>query len=105
MSSYNKLVRDKIPDIISKNGEKAIVKVLDDKNYKEELDRKLLEEINEYLESDDLEELADAIEVLYAILNYKKVSFDELEKVRENKKQKRGAFEDKLYLVGVEKDQ
>ena len=96
---YNKLVRDKIPEIIEKNGEKPIICILDDEEYKRELDKKILEEINEYLATDDVEELADVLEVMYAILEYKKVSTSDLEKIRENKKEKRGGFSEKIFLV------
>jgi predicted house-cleaning noncanonical NTP pyrophosphatase (MazG superfamily) len=99
MPIYNKLVRDKIPEIIEKNGEKPIICILDDEEYKRELDKKILEEINEYLATDDVEELADVLEVMYAILEYKKVSTSDLEKIRENKKEKRGGFSEKIFLV------
>lgn len=99
MPIYNKLVRDKIPEIIEKNGEKPIICILDDEEYKRELDKKILEKINEYLATDDVEELADVLEVMYAILEYKKVSTSDLEKIRENKKEKRGGFSEKIFLV------
>lgn len=101
MGMYRKLVRDKIPTIIENNGEEAIIEVLGDSQYKEELDKKILEEINEYLASDEPEELADVLEVLYAILEYKQITMEDLECIREQKKEKRGAFKDRLYLHGV----
>lgn len=101
MGMYNKLVRDKIPNIIKANGEDAIVEVLDDEQYKKELDKKILEEVNEYLDSDEIEELADVLEVMYAILDYKKTTMKELECIREIKREKRGAFKEKLYLIGA----
>ena len=67
---YNKLVRDNIPEIIKSNGETPITRILDDEEYKKELERKLLEEYNEVLESsgdDRMEELADMLEVMISI--------------------------------------
>ena len=79
MREYNKLVRDKIPEIISNNGENPKTRILDNIEYKKELDRKLLEEVNEYLKDDNIEELADIEEVLLAILSYKDTSIEEFE--------------------------
>ena len=102
MKEYNKLIRDKIPEIIANdNNKKAITKVLTDEEYKIELDKKLQEELKEYLEGDNVEELADLTEVIYAILDYKKTSIEEFEKIRLNKVEKRGAFKQKLFLEKV----
>lgn len=100
--SYKKLVRDKIPSICQNNGDKPIIRVLNDEEYLDELNRKILEEVKEYLESGEIEELADVEEVLRAILDVKKVDYLEFEKVRLNKVEKRGAFKDRIYLEGVE---
>lgn len=102
MREYNKLVRDRIPEIISSNNENAKIRILDDEEYKKELDRKLLEEVNEYLKDDNVEELADIEEVLLAILNYKKVPMEKFEKIRKEKENKRGAFKERIYLEKVE---
>jgi len=102
MGSYNKLVRDNIPEIIKARGENPITAVLDDETYKAELDKKLLEEVNEYLSDDNPEEIADVLEVIMAILEYKKISFEEIEKIRLEKKARRGSFTKKLFLKGVE---
>ena len=100
---YNKLVRDKIPDIIKHNdGKKAVIKILDKKEYLIELNKKLQEELSEYLVSEDIEELADLEEVLRAILELKQVSYEEFEKIRLSKVEKRGSFKDRIYLVGTE---
>lgn len=67
---FNKLVRDKIPEIIENNNEVAVTKILSDKDYQNELIKKLLEEYNEVLNArgkDLLEELADMLEVIDAI--------------------------------------
>ena len=100
--SYKKLVRDKIPDIIKQNeGKDSIIRVLDNDEYLIELNKKIEEELKEYLESGEIEELADLEEVLRAILDVKGVSYDDFEKIRQDKVNKRGAFKDKIYLEGI----
>ena len=98
MKVYNKLVRDKITDIIEADGRKAKYRILDNNEYKEELNKKLQEEVKEYLEDKNVEELADIIEVIYGILNSMEVSIEEFEKIRIKKQQERGAFYKKIYL-------
>ena len=102
MRVYNTLVRDKIPEIMISNGAKPVTKILDDKEYLEELNKKILEEVNEYIESGEVMELADIYEVLLAILDVKGISYNEFEKIRENKVTKRGAFKDKIFLISEE---
>lgn len=98
MKIYNKLVRDKIIDIIEADGRIAKYRILDDNEYRQELNKKLQEEVKEYLEDNNVEELADIVEVIYGILNSMNVSIKEFEKIRMNKQEKRGAFEKKIYL-------
>ena len=99
---YNKLVRDKIPEIIANDGESVMeIKTLGNEDYLLSLNNKLQEELNEYLESGSVEELADIEEVLRALLNVKNVSYDEFELIRKAKVEKRGAFDKKIYLVSV----
>ena len=101
--SYQKLVRDNIPAIIEQKEKcSCITRVLDDKEYLEELNKKIQEELAEYLESGEIEELADLEEVLRAILDSKGVSYEEFEKIRKAKVNKRGAFKDRIYLEGIE---
>lgn len=64
---YNKLVRDRIPEIIAAQGQKPIIRVMDDKEYISSLEKKFDEEVAEYHESKELEELADVLEVIYAL--------------------------------------
>ncbi len=99
---YNKLIRDKIPEIIEAQGKRAVIEVLDADNYKRYLDLKLGEELKEYLEADDVEELADLVEVIYAILDYKAVSREDFKKIRVSKVQKRGAFKKRILLNRVD---
>lgn len=104
MASYKKLVRDNIPDVIKNNGEVPIVRILDNEEYLTELNKKLLEEVNEYLESGSIEELADIEEVIIGILDSKNKSREDLETVRQDKVKKRGAFKSRIYLEGVKVD-
>ena len=102
MKIYNKLVRDKITDIIEAEGRTAKYRILDNHEYREELNKKLQEEIKEYLEDNNVEELADIIEVIYGILNSMDVSIEEFEKIRMEKVIKRGAFKKKIFLEEAE---
>jgi predicted house-cleaning noncanonical NTP pyrophosphatase (MazG superfamily) len=106
MPTYNKLVRDRIPEIIRANGNKFNTRILDEAEYKEELQLKLKEELHEYLEamedSHAVEELADMLELIYSLVEVHYSSFDELEEVRREKKEVRGGFDERVYLIDVE---
>ena len=104
MKIYNKLVRDRIPEIILSSSRKPITSVLDKDNYKKELDKKLQEELQEYLKDDNVEELADLVEVVYAILDFKNVTIQKFERIRNEKVSQRGAFKDRIFLERVEED-
>ena len=104
MKIYNKLVRDRIPEIILSSSRKPITSVLDKDNYKKELDKKLQEELQEYLKDDNVEELADLVEVVYAILDFKNVTIQKFERIRNEKVTQRGAFKDRIFLERVEED-
>ena len=100
---YNKLVRDKIPEVIAgDNGKTCKTRIMEDEEYLETLNIKMQEELKEYLESGDVEELADLEEVLRAILDVKKVSYEDFEKIRNLKVEKRGAFKKKIFLESVD---
>jgi predicted house-cleaning noncanonical NTP pyrophosphatase (MazG superfamily) len=102
METFNKLVRDKIIDKIKENNETPISHILTEEEYKKELNIKLNEEVKEYLESEDIEELVDIEEVILAILKTKNISKEEFEDKRKAKVLKRGAFGDKIYLEYIE---
>lgn len=102
MKVHNKLVRDKIIDIIEADGRTAKYRILDENEYRKELNKKLQEEVKEYLENNSVEELADIVEVIYGILNSMNISIEEFEKIRINKQEKIGAFHKKIYLEEVE---
>jgi len=99
MRTYNKLVRDNIPEIMIANGAKPVTRILDEQEYLLELNKKLLEEVNEYLQDGNIEELADVQEVMNAILSVKGVSQDSFEETRNQKVKKRGAFNKRIYLI------
>lgn len=96
--TYNKLVRDHIPEIIEKSGNKCVIEILSDEEYIELLDKKLDEELAEYHKDKNIEELADLIEVIYACAQARGFSLEELENVRTDKADKRGAFKGKILL-------
>lgn len=100
---YNKLVRDKIPDIIKESKQIPEYVILSDEEYVTELDKKLKEETAEYQESKDIEDLADILEVLFAICKARGISEEKLLEVRREKARERGAFQDKILLKTVKK--
>jgi predicted house-cleaning noncanonical NTP pyrophosphatase (MazG superfamily) len=99
---YNKLVRDNIPTIIVQNWQFPITHVADDKEYWEKLKAKFHEEVLEYNSSDDLEELADVLEVFNAICDFNGIDTKDFETVRKRKADKSGAFKHKIILDQVE---
>ncbi|MGM0502831.1 MAG: phosphoribosyl-ATP pyrophosphohydrolase [Bacillota bacterium] len=101
MKKYDKLIRDKIPEIIKADGKECEVEVMDEKEYKNYLQDKLVEEVEEYIESEEIEELADILEVMRAIAELEDVDFDEIDRIREAKKDERGGFEERLKLLQV----
>lgn len=96
---YNKLVRDRIPEIIEKNGAKAVTRTLTDEEYKVYLEKKLDEEVAEYHESKDITELVDILEVVYALCFANGWSLHTLNAKRANKLYERGAFTQKILLI------
>ena len=101
---YNKLVRDNIPNIIEKNGETPVTRILSNEEYKSELEKKLYEEYNEVLEAsgkDRIEELADMLEIIIALSKLENSNLDEVIEVSKEKVKKRGAFDKKIYLEKV----
>ena len=101
MIEYDKLIRDKIPEIIEQSGKKCIVEVMDNDTYIEYLDQKLNEELAEYQQDKSIEELADLLEVIYAVVAARGYSVEELERIRLEKAKERGTFEKRLLLKSV----
>jgi predicted house-cleaning noncanonical NTP pyrophosphatase (MazG superfamily) len=99
---YNKLVRDKIPEIIEASGKTCETEILSDEEYLQMLDKKLDEELAEYHKEQNIEELADLLEVLYATAKARGYSIEEIEYVRIEKRNTRGGFDEKILLKSVE---
>ena len=95
---YNKLVRDRIPEIIRQKGDTPVTHIADDKEYWEKLKEKLLEEVKEFKKDETEEELADILEILDAVIEYKKFDKDEIENIKEEKAEKRGTFNKRIIL-------
>lgn len=104
MIKYDKLIRDKIPEIIEESGKKCTVEIMDNDTYIKYLDAKLDEELAEYQADKSLEELADLLEVMYSVVIARGYSVEELEKVRKEKADKRGGFKKRLLLKKVSED-
>ena len=98
---YDKLVRDKIPDVIRKAGKTAVIDTLSPDDMTDALDHKLQEEVQEYLESGSVEEMADVLEVLHGIAFHKGIPWDEVEAARVHKLDERGGFEKGIRLLEV----
>lgn len=98
---YNKLVRDRIPAIIEATGAACETEILSDADYLRLLDTKLDEELAEYHQDQNIEELADLLEVIYACAKARGYTPDELEAVRAGKAAKRGGFDRKILLKTV----
>ncbi len=102
IATYNKLVRDKIPEIISKDGKTSEIQIASsDDAFLTFLGQKLVEESQEFSENKDPSELADILEVMLAILHLKKISFSKLEKIRLDKKEDRGGFDKRIILLST----
>lgn len=101
VKTYHKLVRDRIPEIIEADGKTCVCETLSDEVYIRLLDQKLNEELAEYQESKSLEELADLLEVMQAVVRARGWTLDELEQVRADKAVERGGFTKKILLKEV----
>ena len=105
MKQDNKAIRDKIPEIIKASGNNCKIRKLTDNEFLIEMEKKLNEEVKEYTESKDVEELADLLEVIYRISELRGVSSDELDEIRKDKAEKRGKFDSNLFLIDTEKNE
>ena len=99
VKTYNKLVRDRIPEIIEASGSECKTEKLSDEKYLEMIDAKLDEELAEYHKDQNIEELADLLELIRAATIARGYTLEELEAVRANKAEKRGGFEQKILLI------
>ncbi|WP_144475676.1 nucleoside triphosphate pyrophosphohydrolase [Cytobacillus oceanisediminis] len=103
---YNKLVRDRIPEIIHRAGKSFNTRKLQHEEYIKELKNKAFEELNEYAQSncslEAAEELADLLEVMHSLAEVHGYTFDQIEEIRQRKAELRGRFRDRIYLIDVE---
>ena len=99
---HNKLVRDRIPEIIASQGKTAHTRILDSEEYVRMLEQKLDEEAGEYHRDKTIEELADILEVVLALAELQGVSVDELWEIYRRKHEARGGFRDRVFLESVE---
>ena len=103
--TYNKFVRDKIPKNIDiEPGRKCKYRILDDEEYLKELNKKILEEANEFIEENSIEELGDLLEVINAIMKLKGYDIEAVNKVMKAKEEKKGAFNNKIFLEYVDEE-
>lgn len=106
MPSYNKLVRDRIPEVIKSKGKTCRTRILNSQEYIEQLNIKLSEEVEEYRQSKDdassFEELADIVEIIKALVEAKGSSWEKLEAIRSRKANARGEFKTRVYLIDVD---
>lgn len=98
---YNKLVRDRIPQIIEESGRKCDIEIVPKEEHAKLLEEKLKEEVNEFLEDKNLEELADVMEVLFGLAQSLGYSEDDLMEKRLAKRNERGGFKDGIKLLKV----
>ena len=98
---YHKLVRDRIPEIIESTGKTCETEILSDEDYLRMVDAKLDEELAEYHQDQNIEELADLLEVIRAAAVARGYTLEDLERVRAEKAVKRGTFEKKILLLEV----
>ena len=95
---YNKLVRDGIPEYIRKKGGTPVVRVADEVEYWQKLKEKLSEEVAEFNKDENIEEIADIMEVLDAIVDYKKFDRAHIVQAKAKKAEERGGFKDRIIL-------
>lgn len=104
MKVHNKAIRDKIPEIIQKDGYTCNIKTLSDEKFLIEIEKKLSEEVTEFQNDKNPEELADILEVIYRIAKLRGMSKEELEEIRIKKVKKRGGFDKNLFLIDTSKE-
>lgn len=101
MKVYNKLVRDKIPEIIEATGKKFEVRIASKEEHTELLEKKLMEEVAEFMEDKNLEELSDILEVVFSLAENLGYSEQDLMNKRNEKRDERGGFEKGIVLNSV----
>lgn len=100
--AYDKLVRDKIPEIIKASGKRAVTRIAGEEEYLDRLRTKLVEEMEEYRASGDVEELADIVEVVAALARASGSSLEDVLELAAAKRAARGGFKERAALMSVE---
>ena len=103
MTDYHKAVRDKIPEIIGDSGRACNTKILSDGEFLEKLEKKLDEEVCEYMKTKSIEELADILEVVFRIAELKGIDASSLDAIRKDKERRCGIFEKNIFLINADK--
>lgn len=98
----NKLVRDRIPEIMRMQGKNPIVRVVVSEEYGRYLYKKLQEEVDEFITDETPEEIADILEVLNAICFWKGFSLEEVERIRKEKADLKGGFEKRFVIEEIQ---
>ena len=105
MPTYNKLIRNKIPQIIKANGKTPTTRILPQDEYIKELCKKTQEELTEYIEAktkpDTLEELSALLDLINALAEYEGTTLEEINNIRKKKAEERGGFSDRVFLIKV----
>ncbi|MGX5545047.1 nucleoside triphosphate pyrophosphohydrolase [Bacillus cereus] len=105
MPTYNKLIRNKIPQIIKANGKTPTTRILLKEEYIKELCKKTQEELTEYIEAKTkphkLEELSDLLELINALVEHEGTTLEEINSIRKKKAKERGGFSDRVFLIEV----
>ncbi|EOO40974.1 nucleoside triphosphate pyrophosphohydrolase [Bacillus mycoides] len=105
MPTYNKLIRNKLPQIIKSNGKTPKIRILPEDEYIKEICKKTQEELTEYLEADTkehkLEELSDLLELINALAEYEGTTLKEINNIRKKKAKERGGFQNRVFLIEV----
>ncbi|EOO75027.1 MULTISPECIES: nucleoside triphosphate pyrophosphohydrolase [Bacillus cereus group] len=105
MPTYNKLIRNKIPQIIKANGKTPTTRILPEDEYIKEICKKTQEELTEYIEAttkpDKLEELSDLLELINALAEHEGTTLEEIDAIRKKKAEERGGFQNRVFLVEV----
>ena len=104
---YNKLIRDRIPEIIEKDGVEHGTRILNDEEYKKELLKKIVEEAQEVLETNGdkkelVKEIGDVLEIINSLIKVFELDKEEVERIRQERKESRGSFDKKLFLEYTE---
>ena len=102
VQSYNKLVRDNIPSFIARDRQIGHFHTMTEAEYVDALERKLSEEVSEFLESKENVELADILEVVQALAEHNGISFEQLLDIKEEKRNRCGAFKSRLFLETID---